>query len=479
MTDGEQLIASQRFARGGPIYVRIDRPPYTPALYGPLFYISLGTIDLAAKPPDLREFAFEGRTFIFACYLLIALVAWRLARLTCGMDWPALAAPLFILADRAYYPYAATLRPDIPALLFSLLGFFVICRDADDPWPRVAGAGILMGLGFLFKQPFLAAPAAVFFWLIWKRHHRSAAVLTAAALLPVIAVIGWLELGGEPVLYSLLMTRHTIYDIRGELVLIGDLLLGSPTAILAVALGLAGLASLWKRDRERALLLLLYLCFAAAVGLLTMAQVGAARYYLGEVLSLCAILAPAGLELWVEQLAASRPDMRLGSAILLLGIPCLSLATWWPAPHPPDYQALVSKLAGHRILSTVPLVAAQGKNPEMIDPWVNTLLERTGEWSPKPVLRQIRAEEFDYVVVSVRRSTHGPPVIPSSYRGVPRLSPPIMQQVRGSYRLAGACLNGAVVIFVPKKKLRGSQLAARLAPVCGWSRARFTPHNRP
>jgi hypothetical protein len=472
VVEGDQVFASMRFARGGPVYTLPDRPPYTATLYGPLFYISMGSVDRLTAPRSFAAFAVEGRTLVFLSYFLVAFLAWRLARRLGAGPWFSLAAPLFILCDGSFATSAAAFRPDVPALLLALLGFCVITRDPEPRPPRIIGAGLLMGAAFLFKQPFLAAPAAAFLWLLWKRRIRSAFLLALAALFPVAIVVGSLELRGEPVLYSLLLPRHTLYELGGELAII--LLLGilSPTMTLEAPLALVGINELWKRDKEAAVPMALYLVVAAAIGLGTMAQVGADGFYLIETMALAAILAAVGLESWMARLAAATRRKRLAAGFLLFAIPLVNIAAWMRGGPPPDYASFTQAVAGHRLISTIPYLAAQGKDPEMVDTWVNSLYEKLGQWSPAPVLQQVQNQEFDYVVVALDASKRqaGPAV--AAWRGVPVLSPSILRQVQQDYQLAGVCLGGAVEVFVPSQEPRGRLLAARLAPICGWSAAK-------
>jgi hypothetical protein len=468
-TECSNAYFGYRVYRGGPVYTRADEPPYTPSAYGPLFYLSLGAVGWLARPATFQQFLVAARGFTLTLFLLVAVAAYRWARRWDTRPLISLAAPLLVLGDRSIWPWNVAARPDVGALLFALLGFSLVSRPDEPNQKRIAAAGFLMGLAFLFKQTFLAAPAAAFFWLLWKRRYRSAALLAVSALAPVIVTLGWLELRGEPVLYSLLILRHSPYDVRSELVLIGMLAVGWPVMILQVGLGLAGLAALRGRDPDVARLAGLYLALAAAIDLATMGQVGAVHYYLTEMLTICAFLAPLGLDRWVVRLRAAAPEMRLGAGIVLVGLPALNLVAMagmlTPLPH---WGKLRAAVAGRPVLSDEPYIAAYEKDPELIETSIMSVLERTGAWSPAPILRQIEQQQFDYVILRAKDDASGRLGLLKPYRGLPLVSPRIVEEVGRDYRKAGPCVDENAIVFVPRQEPRGTELAQRLAAVCGW-----------
>jgi hypothetical protein len=469
-TECSNAYFGYRVYRGGPIYTRADQPPYTPSAYGPLFYLGLGAVGWVARPATFQSFLVAGRVFTLALFMLIAFAAYRWARRWNVSPLMSLAAPLLILGDQSIWPWQVAVRPEIGGLLLSLLGFSVLSQSDEPATGRVATAGFLMGLAFLFKQTFLAAPAAGFVWLLWKRRHRPAALLAAAALAPVIVTVSWLELRGEPVLYSLLVLRHGIYDVRGELGLIGLLAVGAPVMILQVGLAVAGLAALRGHRPAIARLAGLYLVFAALLAIVTMAQVGATHYYLAETLTACSLLAPLGLDRWLERLRGAAADTRLAAALVLLGLPALgaiTLARTLTAPLP-HWGKLCAAVAGHRVLSDDSYAAVCGKDPELIEASIMSVLEQTGAWSPAPILRQIQRQQFDYVILRGGRDANGRLRLRGPFRGLPLVSPKIAEAVRQDYRVAGPCVEGAAIVFVPNEEPRGPELARPLAAVCGW-----------
>jgi len=459
-----------RVYHGGPIYTLADAPPYTPSAYGPLFYLSLGAAGQLARPATFQSFLVTARVYNLALFLLIPVVAYLWARRWSTRPLWAIVAPLLVLGDQSIWPWQVAVRPDVGALLLSLLGFSVLSQPEEPTAGRVTAAGFLAGLAFLFKQTFLAAPAAAACWLLSKRRYRLAAMLTAAALAPVVVTAAWLELRGEPVLYSLLLFRHGIYDIRGELGLIGLLVAGAPVIILQVALALAGLAALRQRHPAIARLAGLYLAFAAAIGFVTMAQVGATHYYLTETVTVCSFLAPVGLKRWTERLRGAAGETRLAAALILLGLPALGAvtlarATTAPLPH---WAKLCGAIARHCILSDDTYATVHGKSPELIEPSTVSVLEQVGEWSPAPIVRQIDQQQFDYVILRTERDPNGQLHFLKPFRGLPLVSPKIVEAVRRDYRMAGPCIEGNAIVFVPKQEPRGSELARPLAAVCGW-----------
>ena len=462
-----------RSYHGHPIYTRASQPPYTPAIYTPLTYLSLATLGHALHPRSFQEFLVEGRILIFSAFLLIAVVAYFWARRWSAGSPTALASPLLVLADPTLFRFSAGQRPDVPALLFSLLGFSVLTLPGRErpAAGRVAAAGFLMGIAFLFKQTFVAAPAAAGIWLLWEKRFRQAALLTLAWAAPVAVTLVWFLLHDQPIVYGILLMRHNVYDIPGELRLLAYLAVGSPVIILQVALGLVGLMELRRRAPHIAPLAGIYLALAFALDLTTMASAGAVRWYLAEATTICSLLAPLGLGAWLRRLrSAPLLESQLAAALVLIGLPALSLAGPILGLEKPlgPWDTLSAAISGRRVFSDNAYIAAQSKKPEAVDPYLLAIFQKAAGWLPAPIVAQMEKEDFDYVVLETISGPAGRRILRKPFRGIPRYSPEILDQVERSYRLVGLCAGVNTAVFVPRQEPRGSRLANRLGKACRW-----------
>jgi hypothetical protein len=99
----------------GRIYPALDGSPYTPAPYGPLFYVALTTL---AKLGNMNFYSLliSGRIVSFAVYLLIVAAAysWNRRHMQGVL---ALLGPVLILSQVDFVDWNVTVRPDLPALV--------------------------------------------------------------------------------------------------------------------------------------------------------------------------------------------------------------------------------------------------------------------------------------------------------------------------------------------------------------------------
>jgi hypothetical protein len=223
-----------------------------------------------------------------------------------------------------------------------------------------------------------------------------------------------------------------------------------------------------RRSRGVARFTALYLALAAAFALLTMRQAGALQYYLMETTTLCSLLAPLGLELLNERLLAETGETRMAVALLLVGCPVIGAIGWSAATttEVPDWGRFAAVLSHHRVLSDQPYLAVQGTQPELVDTYVMSLLEQTGQWSPASIVQQIAQQQFDFIALKLQRAPHGQRILWPPHRTVPILSPKIVAATLQHYRAAGTCGQGAVRIFVPRQQPRGDDLARQAAAAC-------------
>ncbi len=410
--DSATLLKVEEFVRSGRLYPDFNRPPYQVTMYGPLTYVLLAVPYRLAQVTGLTPQLLV-RLAIAGAVCLCAFVAFLISRRLHNSRAVAWLSVLFFLSIFPLALWTTQMRGDFLALSFSLLGvyWFLVANGRQ---PQATGAAICAGMALLVKQTFVAAPIAVFGWLIFRRRYKDAALWAMGVALTVAGgyTIAWWR---EPLmLRHMAALRHLVFEYREASGVFRE---GVSQPVVAFAV-IGALVVLYKRTPER-MLLLTYCVVAWLLAILTIPQVGGNINYFWEPLVLSAILAGPGL-CELQQRANRFPRAVtpiLGGLLVLLFVPVLGRESRYlkkshaylrkSDAHVSDFQvrrmkwrAFVSAVAGHRLLSTFPDVTLLSKSPEIPDPYLNSVLERGGGWSFQPVVKQMNAAQYDLIVVA-------------------------------------------------------------------------------
>ena len=177
---GEAILYDHaaRLLRGEALYQPLDRPPFTIAIYTPLYYWAVAGLRAAAGPGFGPGRALSSAAALAAAALVGALTAQRRRR-----PGPGLFAALLFLALGASgvepFPWSALYKEDLLGAALALGAVAVLTGGAGRR--RLALAAALAALAFLTKQAYVAAGLAGTLWL-WRRDRRGAAVFAGAGL---------------------------------------------------------------------------------------------------------------------------------------------------------------------------------------------------------------------------------------------------------------------------------------------------------
>ena len=217
---------------------------------------------------------------------------------------------------------------------------------------------------------------------------------------------------------------------------------------------IGGFLALWKRAPER-LLFLIYCVVAWLVAILTIPQVGGNINYFWEPLLASAVLAGPGLcEL---QRKASRTPILITATLFLLllrsFLPMLGhdlgrlrqsyRSVRGYQVRKTKWESFVFTVSGRRLLPTFPAVTFYSMNPEIPDPFLNSMLELRGRWDSGPVVAQIDAGVYDLVVIGKGQADGV-----GGYRGVPLWSDGMWSAMKRTYRLA--CVFEDKEVWLPR-----------------------------
>ncbi|PYV40325.1 MAG: hypothetical protein DMG06_20625 [Acidobacteria bacterium] len=433
-------------AKTGHLYPAIHQPPFTPAPYGPLLYMGLAAIAKVGAS-SFEQLLVAGRFAVFTCYLALIGLVFLWARRV-GFSYPlAVLCAGFVLLIRDFTWWNASVRPDVPALLLSFLGFSLASRRESPTQRDLLLSGSLMGIALLIKQSSITAPLAALLWLASRRLYRGVGTLIAGVILPILLVCVFLWVRKEPYLEHMTVMCSAFLDPFGAVKLLLIDLLERPFHLMLLTLALSGGLIAFLSDGARAQLLALYFLLAWVTAFLTLFQSGGSNNYLLEPWLVSALLTPFAVQNIQSKWKSSSDALRL-AFILFLGFQLLhGLRAWrwsWAKPISETHKELARMLEGQRLLSDIPYVAVHGRNPELLDGYLMHILELRGRWSPAPILRNLRNKVYDAVVVSFVEDHL------ANYRGYTFYSHSILGEIVRNYSASWTCQGG--VVFLPKGK---------------------------
>lgn len=423
----------------GRIYPALDSAPYTPAPYGPLFYVALTSL---AKLGNLNFYSLliAGRIVSLAVYLLIVAAAFLWER-RYMQHLLALLAPALILTQVDFVDWNVTVRPDLAALGLTMAALMLVSSQQLS-WKKIAVAGLLCGLAGMVKQSFIALPLAAVLWLLWSQRVKWTCIFTGATALAGGSVMMLLALKHEPFLNEMLLARYSPLSFSAAVQLLKADLVQYPLQVVLLGLAWLGLKNVPAGENFN-LRRFMICCFALAwlMGFYTAMAPGASTNAFLESWILSALLAPLAF----ARIASHWPTVPVGVRGLLLvfwlSIVLVTLDRWRVimSSRNADMQKVAQIAEGRRVLTDFPYVAAHSLQPEMLDPSVNHYLELGRHWSSQPVLNELRAGQFDYVIIGQSNGA------PRSWRGLTLFSGSILREVEKDYQ--PLCQAGRFILY--------------------------------
>jgi hypothetical protein len=364
------------------------------------------------------------------CVLLVYLINKRLY----GSRPVALLSALFAVSAVPLGQWTTQIRGDFLGLSLALLSFYLFISSRRQPYLIAAAASA--GLAPLCKQTFIAAPVAIFAWLIYKRRFRDAG-LWALSFSVTLAVGYGIVMWHEPLMMkSITVMHHPVLEYPRAFAIFLDAV-GQPVTPFAAAGALAILA---RRVRDR-FPLLVYWVAAWLLAILIIPQAGGTINYFWEPLFVSAMLAGPGL-CELQKRVTHVPAAASAMALVLLfwsfvpllrdQLAALNLArTNISAYHAQrdNWRSLVSVISGHRLLSTSSDITLLSSMPEMPDPFLNGSLELKGGWDSKPMEAQIDAGVYDLIVTNDQEADKHQ----DDYRGVRKWSDGMWAALKRTY----------------------------------------------
>ena len=421
--DSYVLYDVLHFQKTGTIYRDLSRPPYLAAQYSPLVYI------LYSIPGRVFRFSnaflaprVVALTAFLSCVLLVASIVRALIPVRFVGLWAvAMAGSIGTMRD-----WPLQLRGDFPGIFFDLLAMRLLFIPSG--W-AVIGAGFCAGFATQFKFTFVAGLLAGGLWLLLRRRWRSAVIFAGGGIVAAVGIYVLFWVHEHRMLQQILALSPGIPDLHG---LRRQILqtAGEPVVLLAML----GISQVLLRIVSRWGLLVLFAASSFCIATLTDLQAGGNVNYFFETLFTAvpfAVLGAKRLMSWARQRAGPAEFVTVLFTVHLLVPQLASLDYMLKSNHPSTLQArdrrfrsLEDVLIGRHIFSTVPRIALLDRDPALMEPYLQSYLERLGKFDFGPLRRRLGAQEFDVVVTSAYAE---------SWRGVPGIASDLRMAIIATY----------------------------------------------
>ncbi len=316
-TEGMRLAEMQHLRQGVPAYAPASPDRFDAMIYGPLYYW-LGARLIDPQNVSYRPMRIVSLLALLGCVAGAGFLAFWLTRRRLA----AILAALLLLSYGFVSLKGLSVRCDMAGLALVFWGFIVAYRNRARPAILYSAPLILLGL--FFKQQFVAAPLAVFIFLILEKRYRNAAWfagLLAASGAALLATFQFVVYPGQSTMLHLVQYNAIQFSWDR---------FGFGLLLLAVIFGVPLLLALEFLRRHPHRLLSAYLGCAVLVAVASLAKEGSGTgYFLEPLLILCAPL--AGLIVECRGEAGRRAEI-----LCLLGVSFLAgtrLAALAPSPE--------------------------------------------------------------------------------------------------------------------------------------------------
>ena len=396
---GESPLVDQaiRLAAGRPIYrTELSSPPYTISNYPPLYPLSM--------VPFVKLFGpnfWAGRLISLLSTLASAVFLARIVYIHSQDRLAAVVTGLLLLAIPYVVHWSPLARVDMLALALSTAGLYVIVRWPTT-WRGVIVSALLLVAAVYTRQSYgLAAPLAVFVWLLtqdWRQALKLAGLVGGIGLV-LFLTLNLLTQGGF--YYNIVTANVNEFDFETVERHWRDL---RETAPILLVVGGLSLFLAPRRIKTWSLLIpyLIGSCLSAA----TIGKIGSNVNYL---LELCAALTLAAgiLFAWTRE----RPWLRVLMMILLvvqagqlmrstLEFPIESIK--WrvqPGKELEDLEWIVQTTDGPVLADEFMGLLTLNDQPLYIQPFEVTQLANAGLWDQGDLLTGIRSQEFPMILI--------------------------------------------------------------------------------
>lgn len=408
-TDAVLLHAAMRVRDGFSIYPDVSAPPFLFLHYGPVYPLTVGLISRFGDL-GLLETLYVARSLTVLATVVAAASIAGLSALCGARRQGAMVAAAFFITAYVIHPWAYVARTDLPALGAVLLGTFLLLRWRTLPAALVGG--LLLAIGFEFKQTYGLAFLAIVLSLVWQRQWTRAVTVAAAwAILVALTALIMTSLTDDRYLEQIVGNNLLPFRVETAWQYLSQYMLGTLTLIVLAMIGFvpsrpAGPAAATVR---------VYALMTALSGAAASARMGSSYNYFIEATALLAVLAGVGfsrVQSLIQTAAAHAGSsfqakwMLAAVALAIVAVGALALplrVVYLAATHSPDETTLIDALrhAPGPVLTERHGLAVMlaGKEPIAGDPIGIASIALGGRWSPEPFHEMIRTQMFALVAL--------------------------------------------------------------------------------
>ncbi|WP_293880108.1 glycosyltransferase 87 family protein [Sphingomonas sp.] len=400
-------------------YGAIDGFPALVFHYPPLYHIVARGFSVVSG----QNMLLAGRELSIAATFLIALVVGLIVARAASTEVSARGRAVIgaggALAVFCLHPvehWAPLMRVDMVAILLAVTGFWLGLKALERPaW--IYGAAVCFVAAVFTKQTEIAAPAALFALLLWRRPRIAIAGIMACTFLGLLVVGGleWATSGG--------FLKHIfLYNLnRIEWRRLAPIAEYSPFFVLAAVFSIRRFVALQQRHRtmqardvrDLAWLGLLFYAATSSLMVLTIAKSGSANNYLIEWLLVAVMLIASALADALNVAEKPRADKAFPVSLMTsaIGIPCVVAAMAFflktpdrDLPWPPERRAAMAQLSAIVARSSKPVISddmvmlMQNNRRVMWEPSIFAELASKGVWDQTDIIRRIRSRQFQMFV---------------------------------------------------------------------------------
>lgn len=420
--EGMRLAEMQHLRQGIPIYAPASAERFDATIYGPLFYLIGSRLIDPAKPAylPLRLLAALGT---LGCSVAAGWLAFRIS----GRSFAAALAPLIFLSHGFVSFYGTSARADSWALFLTFCGVLVAHHFRENS-KILLGAPLFL-LSLFYKQQFVAAPLAIFLFLILERRYRLAAAFAAvmaSGAAMFLALFQFVVFRGQD--FFLHFFRYNLLpfswlQFKGALLIFGLLFL------VPIFVGLECL----RIHREK--FLACYLACAVGFALLGVGKVGSDTNYFLECVFILSVLFAALLARRI-----SEPAQATELLVLLVVATTMALIFAPSTPSRRDFERdrtvqdylRANYPAGTRALSYYAgdMIRA-GLELPVSDLFQYNWLIRAGALDDRGIITQLEKHKYGVIVVDIDLETEK-----QKYWLDYSLTEPVRRAIQTEYRLA-------------------------------------------
>jgi len=374
----------------------INTPPYLTMVYGVGFPI-LATPFVNVFGADL----WVGRTISFASALVVCALLYLIVKRLTGKRSLGLLAALLPATQPIFRDWSVLARVDMPAVMFDMIGFYLVVRLKDSKWLYLAIVPFLCAM--MIKLTAIAGLVAVgIYLLIYNRKRLPVFVgLFVAGLVAIM--IPLMAVSGGTYWNHVILYQNTIMNFHyGSFLHLLNKMIYPLLIMMVLAIGY--LRRCWH-ERDFALAGIFFIVAFFIDSITTFRPGSASMYYFEAIIAtcICACLGLPYVLVYYKRWRFQVQDVVIVIVMVaLFGFYCPQRNLEYPDSQYNEAVATVKSILADSqapIITENPAIALSMGKDLYIEYFVFTNMTRLGYWDETPYIEKYKEQYFDYVVL--------------------------------------------------------------------------------